>query len=325
MIFLKRLGIIDVMDTFILISGDYNAFSTGYNGCGVYGISGVIPSSFETPIYIGSAVNEKRRVGDEHINHLRQHHHKNPPLQNYFDKNGLENLVFFHLESCKPEDLLKTEQKWIDYYGVAADKKAFNVLPIAGSHLGAKRSEETKKKISQSNTGRKRSPESIERMRKAHLGKKKPRESVIAGAIKLKEFYKNNKHPSKGKKVSPEIIEKRLKSACKFFKIMSPQGEILEGQNLHKFARERGLDSSNLAKVIKGVQSNHKGWTNADNPRERMRIKDRKVVWPSKDELMKLLSQNTLSKIARIYGVTFSSIKKWCKTLKIDITEYGYK
>ena len=73
------------MEPFILISGSMNLFSEGYNGCGVYGISGLKESSFETPIYIGSAIDFKARIEGSHFPRLESDKHVNKPLQNYFN------------------------------------------------------------------------------------------------------------------------------------------------------------------------------------------------------------------------------------------------
>jgi Mor family transcriptional regulator len=40
----------------------------------------------------------------------------------------------------------------------------------------------------------------------------------------------------------------------------------VEGTNLRAFAREKGLDSANLAKVLVGKQTHHKGWRKEDIP-----------------------------------------------------------
>lgn len=47
------------------------------------------------------------------------------------------------------------------------------------------------------------------------------------------------------------------------------------------------------------------------------RLKRRKVTWPTKEEMILLLNNYTLEDIARKYGVTSSTVKKWCKSYNI--------
>jgi hypothetical protein len=52
-------------------------------------------------------------------------------------------------------------------------------------------------------------------------------------------------------------------SKAKYYKFLSPDGEVVEVFNLRKFSREKGLDQSNLSRVHAGKQPYHKGWTKA--------------------------------------------------------------
>lgn len=50
----------------------------------------------------------------------------------------------------------------------------------------------------------------------------------------------------------------------KTFVLKSPDGEILKGWGLSKFARENNLDVTLLSKVANGEIWQHKGWTRPD-------------------------------------------------------------
>ena len=52
---------------------------------------------------------------------------------------------------------------------------------------------------------------------------------------------------------------------AKSFRLISPDGEIVEGVNRTKFAKENGLHQSSLNRLIRGEQSVHKGWRVATN------------------------------------------------------------
>ena len=136
----------------ILISGDKNVFKDGWNGCGIYLASGIFPSnSFESPIYIGSAKDLRKRIFYKHIPELESGEHHNAPMRNYFMKNGENCLVWQLLEECQEKDLISKEQSYLDLYQPFAKKgKGFNLLENAGSSLGNKWSDEIKEKMSKS-------------------------------------------------------------------------------------------------------------------------------------------------------------------------------
>lgn len=114
------------------------------NGC-IYKITNLKTNQ----IYVGSTTQFSARKRC-HLSLLRRNLHHSPILQNSYNKHGSENFQFSFLEEdISNEILLEREQCWIDEL-----KPHFNILPVAGTCLGAKRSEETKKKISEALTGR---------------------------------------------------------------------------------------------------------------------------------------------------------------------------
>lgn len=131
-----------------LISGSYSAFADGFNGAGVYLISGIYASStFERPIYYGSAEDLKRRFNG-HFAKLNRGEHHNPPIQNYFQKHGINSLVVFLVESCEPENVLEREQYYLDTEQPFVSLfRGFNISHNASSPMkGRKATEETKAK-----------------------------------------------------------------------------------------------------------------------------------------------------------------------------------
>jgi group I intron endonuclease len=118
-------------------------------------------------IYIGSATNMTDRWSD-HLWKLNKQIHENPKIQRHYNKYGKDDLVFRMIEPCLPQFLIIQEQEYIKKL-----KPYFNICKIAGSHLGCKRSEESKLRMSIAQKKRKikHSPEAIEKNRIAHLGK----------------------------------------------------------------------------------------------------------------------------------------------------------
>lgn len=105
---------------------------------GIYRIINTKNSKF----YIGSAVNLKARW-NVHLCDLRKNRHCNIYLQRSYNKYGEELLKFEILEYCELDILLKVEQKYIDQL-----KPDYNICKTAGSTLGFKKSEESKRKQS---------------------------------------------------------------------------------------------------------------------------------------------------------------------------------
>lgn len=130
--------------------------------------------------YCGSAVNLSRRWR-KHRTQLRAGIHHSQPLQRAWFKYGEGAFNFQKIIICSPDNLILYEQSVINAF-----MPAYNVCKIAGSCLGLKRSQETRKlmsvyqnnrspehtaKLCNARYGRKLSPESILKMRNSNKGK----------------------------------------------------------------------------------------------------------------------------------------------------------
>ena len=148
--------------------------------------------------YVGSAKRISRRW-IEHKRDLRKGNHVNPKLQaawNYHGEQAFSISVLEYVERL--EDLIKREQFWIDKLNSV--DAGYNVLPTAGSNLGMKMSDETKRKMSEVHSGRKHGPMSEEQ--KAHY-------SRLYSGRKLSEETKAKMSASRtGRKFSEETRAK---------------------------------------------------------------------------------------------------------------------
>lgn len=126
------------------------------NNCGVY----MIKISSNT-IYIGSSANLSLRKR-QHLKQLKDNTHHNKNLQYSWNKNKV--FEFKVLQYTSEEDLIKTEQYFIDEY--SSKFPIANHAMIAGSRRGVPHSEESKERIRNALTGRKHSEEAISKMRK---------------------------------------------------------------------------------------------------------------------------------------------------------------
>lgn len=101
-------------------------------------------------IYIGSAINVYERWLT-HLSRLNRNIHENHKFQRHFNKYGKCDLIFSIVIGCKKEDLITTEQFFLD-----SCRPYFNIRLIADSNLGIKKSphtEETKQQISKTKKG----------------------------------------------------------------------------------------------------------------------------------------------------------------------------
>ena len=116
---------------------------------GIYYILNV----FNGKIYIGYAVSIlKRWRVHKHLLRNRKHHNRH--LQSAWDKDGEDALLFGIIETVEDAAvLLEREQHWINYYESHNDEKGYNLRPLAGSMLGHKHSDATRKKLSASHKG----------------------------------------------------------------------------------------------------------------------------------------------------------------------------
>ena len=116
---------------------------------GIYCIWNTITNKY----YVGSSFNIEKRF-KQHKYQLRKNEHCNYHLQyawNKYEENDFQFLIM--ADELNIEDLIICEQFWMNQLNSIKD--GYNLCPVAGSALGIKRSDETRKRISKSNKGRK--------------------------------------------------------------------------------------------------------------------------------------------------------------------------
>ena len=134
---------------------------------GIYCIENIINGKK----YIGQTINLERRE-KEHFSLLKGNCHDNIHLQNAYNKYGKKNFKFRILLYCKPFELTKYEQIFVDFY---TPETLYNVrLECVNSNQGMIFSKETKKKMSEAKRGKHRSKETKEKLSKANSGKHHP-------------------------------------------------------------------------------------------------------------------------------------------------------
>lgn len=122
-------------------------------------------------IYVGSAVDLSKRLRRHSVD-LDNGNHVNAALQSIYKKDK-SRLVFCVVEFVEKDALINREQFYIDLeISKSGRDRVLNVLLVAGSHLGKKRSEETKRRLSEAKIGKVHSEETKEKMRQAKTGRK---------------------------------------------------------------------------------------------------------------------------------------------------------
>jgi len=143
---------------------------------GIYGIRNLNNEK----IYVGSSIDFEKRIL-EHKDSLNKNCHHNILLQRSWNKYGESSFVFFLLEKCEKNCLIEEEQYWMDFYNSYNPYKGYNINPTAGSRLGSKHTDDSKKLMSDYRKsdmywwrGRKHSPETIEKLKESKRGDKNP-------------------------------------------------------------------------------------------------------------------------------------------------------
>jgi group I intron endonuclease len=188
-------------------------------------------------IYIGSAVNLRKRW-NEHQRRLVNQAHHNAPLQRAWDKYGQSAFVCTVLEFCDSSTLLEREQYHLDLLSPFG-KRGFNIAIAAGaSMLGRSLSPEARAKLSAANKGKVMPNEVRAKISSATKGRPKSaaaRANIISGQQKMSPETRAATNAAissanKGRKHSPETHAKI--SAKAKLRIPSPETRAKIGQSL---------------------------------------------------------------------------------------------
>lgn len=187
-------------------------------------------------VYIGSALDLKSRWR-LHRSNLRLGRHVNIKLQRSWDKHGQAAFCFQAIEYVPVvENLVDREQYWID-----SQTPWYNIAKVAGSQLGLRHSDASKKKMSASQKARAPASEATRlkisiagrrpcsdetkmKISEAHIGKKCPKspEAIANHAATMRGVPR----PSmKGRKQSPEALEKRI-AAIRLYHVTKKQEKL---------------------------------------------------------------------------------------------------
>lgn len=135
--------------------------------------SGIYVIKFNDPFYfyIGRSVNIEKRLND-HLRDLTNNKHKNPRMQNVFNKYGSKSMDSFLLVEINTSDIIEqVEQHLIDMF--IDEDYCLNINRTAGVGCAVPFTDERRRKIAEKATGRcgyKRTPEQKKRISDALMG-----------------------------------------------------------------------------------------------------------------------------------------------------------
>jgi group I intron endonuclease len=215
--------------------------------------------------YYGSTLQFRERFYS-HSRHLNSGIHFNSRLQRAWNKYSETGFSFEILEICSPESRRDLEGRYLFEAGFGTNDKLFNSMPvgdlltwpkamreqISSKLKGIKRSEATRLKMS---LGQKQAQTPERRERMSEQAKKRT-------GRKLTPSHRMALHAStKGVSLTPEHKEKiRKANLRRKYIITSPDGEIIEINNLRKFCKDHGLSMFSFGHVLNGRRSHHRGY-----------------------------------------------------------------
>jgi hypothetical protein len=192
-----------------------------------------------TPYYIGKG--EKNRIYKKGRKEIK------PPKD--------KSRIIFLKQNLTEEESFKHEKYMIAVFGRKDLGTGIlrNRTDGGEGPSGAVRSDETKRKIKEKRKYQIITKEQSNKVREKLKGKKRP-DWVIE---KIKEGI-TEEHKRKMSEARKGINRPNL---WKSFKIINPDGILIEGSNISGFCKENNLYPDCFNKVLKGTQSHHKGWT----------------------------------------------------------------
>lgn len=169
------------------------------------GVYWIYQISNDRAVYVGSGVNVARRRR-HHLSRLKNGKHRNPHLQNVWNKYGMGDFQILRLEECPIEQIIEREQFWMSVLSPVCNIAPATDSPMRGRH----HSQETRNILRVANLGKSPSNKGVpltdEQRRKcseAHKGLKYPPRTV--------EARRNISNALKGKKRRPLTEEHKNK------------------------------------------------------------------------------------------------------------------
>lgn len=149
----------------------------------------IIKNNISDKVYIGSAVNIKKRLA-KHFSALKHNEHHSIIFQRFYNKYKDSIILKYEvLEYCEINELIQKEQFYIDN----CENMLLNVNKIANSRLGLTNRPEHNQKISDSLIGHTLSEETRMKISNTLSGVKLPQERIEKKYVKVNQYDEQGK------------------------------------------------------------------------------------------------------------------------------------
>lgn len=213
---------------------------------GIYKITNLINNK----IYIGSTKISFRKRYGTHIYDLNTNTHCNEYLQNSYIKYGSCNFQFEIIEIINDiVTITEREQYWLDFYKCYNKSIGYNILKYADSSYGFKHTEETKTYLSIIKKGRKQHINTYIAIMKANVGAKRTNDTKQKISLAHKGKVVSNETRLK---MSIIFKGKPLKNGRKIMKCDLDFNIINLFDNLSECSNDINMSMSNIRSICNG-------------------------------------------------------------------------
>lgn len=310
---------------------------------GIYKITHTESNRF----YVGSAKSIKSRWSTHRQDLIKNKHHSKY-LQSIYNKYGKDSIIYEVIEYCEISELLIREQHYLDTL-----KPVLNTVKTAGSPIGYKHSEETKRKQSERQRGRKVtfSEEALVNIREGHKNRVyspevKLKMSLVAKSnnnfkptvesiAKVVAFHTGRKRSEetkrkisegrKGKQVSPEGLAK-MKAKMQSPEMREHLSKLAKGRAPHNLGKPMSdQQKKHLSELKKGVplseehkrkirESIPKDFKHSEESKNKIRLQKLKFTKEQVVTIRNLYETGTsMTEIGKLYGVMRHTISRVIK------------